>query len=810
MQRYICIHGHFYQPPRENPWLEEIELQESAFPYHDWNERVTAGCYARNGASRILGERDQISEIINNYTTMSFNFGPTLLAWMEEKAPDVYESIIEADKESQKNFSGHGSALAQPYNHLIMPLANKRDKRTQAIWGIRDFEHRFGRSPEGMWLPETAVDLESLELLAELGISFTILAPHQAKQTRPIGGRSWRESGEERIDSKTAYVCRLPSGNKINLFFYDGPTSQAVAFEGLLTKGEEFANRLIGAFSQEAAEPQLVHIATDGETYGHHHHFGEMGLSYALHYIQANDLARITNYGEFLEKHPPTHEVKIHENTSWSCAHGIERWRADCGCNIGGNRGWTQAWRAPLRESLDWLRDALIPIYQEKASQLLKAPLEARDDYIEVILKRTTENIESFLRKHAQRPLTEEETTMALRLLELQRHALLMYTSCGWFFDELSGIETVQVMQYAGRAIQLATELSGDGLEPRFLELLEKAESNKPQLRDGRKIYEKFVIPAALDLFKVGAHYAISSLFEDYPEQVNIGCYLSDRKEYVTFETGKAKLALGKALFTSLITREADELCFGVLHFGDHNLNCGVHQFEGQEPYIDLVHEISEPFAKADFPEVIRHMDRHFGASTYSLRSLFKDEQRRVLDLILQSTLDETHALYSQIYENQAPLLRFIKDLGIPPPKALYANAEFVLNSNLRQALEEEELDLERIDSIHAEALSEGVSLDNDMLEYALRKTMERMAEQFSTSPESLALLKRLEAASGLLDSMPFAVNTWKVQNIYFEILMTLYPYVISRCEKGDKKAKEWVSLFTSLGEKLSIEVGTP
>ncbi|MBF0569244.1 MAG: glycoside hydrolase, partial [Candidatus Omnitrophica bacterium] len=290
MNRYVCIHGHFYQPPRENPWLEEVELQPSAAPYHDWNERISAECYARNGASRILDSQGRIIEIVNNYSKISFNLGPTLLSWMEKKDPDAYRAVLEADRLSRERFSGHGGAMAQVYNHMIMPLSSSRDKRTQIIWGLKDFEHRYQRKPEGMWLAEAAVDLESLDLMAEQGIKFTVLAPHQAKRTRKITTveREWAPEDEEHIDLRRPYLCRLPSGRTIALFFYDGPISLAVAFEGLLHSGESFANRILGAFDRKATEDQMVHIATDGESYGHHHKFGDMGLAYGLHYIEKN------------------------------------------------------------------------------------------------------------------------------------------------------------------------------------------------------------------------------------------------------------------------------------------------------------------------------------------------------------------------------------------------------------------------------------------------------------------------------------------------------------------------------------------
>ena len=807
MERFICIHGHFYQPPRENPWLEAIELQDPAYPYHDWNEKITAECYAPNAKSRILDEQDLIVQLINNYAKISFNFGPTLLAWLQEKAPDVYGAILEADRESQKTFSGHGSALAQAYNHMILPLANRRDKYTQVLWGIRDFEQRFGRKPEGMWLPETALDLESLDIMAEQEIHFTILAPHQASRVRPIASGKWRDVAGGKVDPTMAYELHLPSGRTITLLFYDGPISRAVAFEGLLKSGESFVQRLLGGFSEKRTWPQIVHIATDGETYGHHHRFGDMALAYALDSIESQNRARLTNYGEYLEKFPPTHEVEIFENTSWSCIHGIERWRNDCGCDSGGHPGWHQVWRAPLRESLDWLRDSLIPRYEEKARQFLKDPWEARNDYIQMILDRSPENLEAFLNRHATRALNEDEKITVLKLLEIQRHAMLMYTSCGWFFDELSGIETIQVIQYAGRALQLAREIFGDPSESRFLEFLERAKSNIPEHGDGRNIYEEFVNHAMVDLEKVGAHYAMSSLLKEYGQRASIYCYTVDQDDYQSSEAGRAKLVVGRARVASEITRESVRLCFGVLHLGDHNLNCGARKYRGEDAYQALVHEIKEPFARGDFAETFRVLDKHFGGSTYSLRFLFRDEQRELLDIILESTLAEIEAIYRQLYETNAPLMRFLKDSGVPPPKALYAAAEFVLNAGLRRAFESEELSPEVIDTFLDESRSEGISLDEETLEYALRGSLQRMVERLFASPTELCLLKKVNEAVGMLRSLPFQVNLWKVQNVFYDLLQSIYPELREKANKGDEKARKWVGHFRALGEKLSVRV---
>jgi len=807
MERYICIHGHFYQPPRENPWLEAVESQDSAYPYHDWDERITAECYAPNSASRVLNAEGRIVQIVNNYAKISFDFGPTLLTWLEENASDVYEAILTADHESQQAFSGHGSALAQAYNHMILPLANGRDKYTQVLWGIRDFEHRFGRKPEGMWLPETAVDLETLDIMAELGIQFTILAPHQASRVREIGGRSWRDVSGGRIDPTRPYVLRLPSGRQISLFFYDGPISRAVAFEGLLSSGDQFSGRLASGFSEERPWAQLVHIATDGETYGHHHRHGDMALAYALHHIQSNGLAQLTNYGEYLERHPPSHEVEILQNTSWSCPHGIERWRSDCGCNTGGRPGWSQAWRAPLREALDWLRDTLAPRYEEHARQLLKDPWEARNEYVDVILDRSRENVEQFLGRQAAHVLSEDEKVTALKLLGLQRHTMLMYTSCGWFFDELSGIETAQVLQYAGRAIQLAREVFGGNLEGRFLELLKQAKSNVREQQDGRRIYEKFVRPARIGLPQVVAHYAVSSLFEPYDERPRIYCYDIEREDYQMVETGATKLAVGRARVTSEITWESALLSFGVLHFGDHNVSGGVRAFRGQSAYGTMVEQVTEAFSRGDLTEVIRLLDKHFLELTYSLKSLFRDEQRKITDLILESTLAEAEAAYRELYEHHALLMRFLVDAGVPLPRAFHAAAEFILNLDLRRAFEEEEPDLDHVQAILQAVATWRVDLDTAGLGYALELTIDSLAEEFCAQPAELAALQRLDTVTGLARFLPFEVGLWKAQNVYYDMLQTVYPEFQERAEQGDEAAQEWIRHFVSLGDKLLVRV---
>jgi alpha-amylase/alpha-mannosidase (GH57 family) len=803
--RYVCVHGHFYQPPRENPSLEAIELQDSAYPYHDWNERITAECYAPNATSRILDNEQRIIKLVNNYGMISFNFGPTLLSWLEDKAPRVYAALQEADKLSSHKFGGHGSGVAQAYNHMILLLANRRDKVTQVKWGIADFEHRFKRRPEGMWMPETAVNTETLEVLAENGILYTIMAPRQAKRVRRKGGRSWKDVSGDRIDPSRAYLVNLPSKKTISVFFYDGPISQGVAFEGLLNDGKRFADRLISGFSDARTWPQLSHIATDGESYGHHHRFGEMALTYALQRIENEKLAELTNYGQFLERYPADHFVEIVENSSWSCVHGVERWRSNCGCNSGGHPGWNQEWRAPLRAALDWLRDKVNPLFEEKASPLLKNPWDARDEYIQVILNRSDASVDAFFGKHATHPLSPEEQVAALKLLEMQRHAMLMYTSCGWFFDELSGLETVQVIHYAGRVVEMAKAFIGAEIEPEFLEHLRQAKSNLREHGDGAQIYDKWVRPAAVDIEKLAGHYAISSLFENYGEKTGIYCYDVDREQYSLEAEGKLRLAMGRARFSSEVTRESATMSFGVLHLGDHNVTGGVCHSNELQGYEELKARLIDCFSKADTAAVIRILDEEFHEHSYSLSSLFRDEQRKIVGLLLNDSLTSAAAAYRNIYENQAPLIRFLNSLNIPVPSAFKAAADVAINSQLRQAFERPDLDADNIQSYLKEAATSRVPLDTTTLEFTIRRRLEEQAARFAEHPDDMENLQRFRKQLELAQTLPFPVTLWEVQNISYGPLMKAIEERRLAAENNDPEATTWMKELTALRDGLRI-----
>ncbi|GFO53444.1 glycoside hydrolase [Geomonas sp. Red276] len=804
-ERFVCVHGHFYQPPRENPWLEAVEIQDSAFPYHDWNERITAECYAANGASRILDGDGRVMDITSNYAKMSFNFGPTVLSWMCVFDRNTYQAILDADRQSMEWRSGHGSAIAQVYNHMIMPLANSRDKRTQVVWGIKDFESRFNRFPEGMWLAETAVDNESLEIMAEQGIKFTILAQYQAARFRKIGEEQWTEGA---IDPTRAYLCRLPSGRTINLFFYDGPISQAVAFENLLSSGEGLAGRLMGGFTDDRDWPQLMHIATDGETYGHHQKFGDMALAAAFHQIEESGSARLTNYGEYLELCPPEWEAEIVERTSWSCSHGVERWNSDCGCNSGGYPNWNQQWRTPLRAALDWLRDRLAQGFERKGGEYFKDPWAARDAYIEVILHREMEQAETFLAEHAARQLSAEDKIDALKLLEMQRHAMLMYTSCGWFFDELSGLETVQVIEYAGRALQLAEGLFEEGVEKGFLMRLKKAKSNIPEHQDGEWIFRNWVQPTRLDLVKVGAHYAFSSLYEQYEEHSQIDCYAVAREDYTKISAQDASIAMGRIHVASEITEESTCLTFCVVKLGSHDFKGGVAQSCDAGGYQTMKEEMTNTFNKGLYTDLIGLMDKHFGTHSYSLINLFRDEQRKILNEIFEKSVEESIASYQAMFERSRPLMEFVKETGMPIPPVFSIAAQPALLAALKTELTKEEIDPEAVQRIVSQIKTWGVPTDTPETEFFLRRHVESLTAELVKDPANLNLMARVQKFMDLINEIPINIGLWQVQNDYYQLAKTLYRENLTKSRAGDEGAGIWLDAFRKLGETFRFNLG--
>jgi len=806
-KRFICIHGHFYQPPRENPWLETVETQDSAAPYHDWNERICAECYAPNGAARILNNKNRIMRIVNNYARISFNFGPTLLSWLVENAPRTYRMILDGERRSRKAFRGHSSAMAQVYNHIIMPLASRRDRITQIRWGIADYQRHYGTAPEGMWLAETAADNESLELMAQHGIKFTVLAPHQCRRIRPLReGANWVDTPGATVDTTHPYLVRFDSGASIAVFFYDGPTSRAIAFEGLLNSGESLAARLKAGF-KDNAQPQLVHVATDGESYGHHHKYGEMALAYALRMLEGDKTVNLTNYGSFLEQFPPEYEAEIVEDTSWSCVHGVERWRSNCGCNSG-TPGFGQAWRAPLRKALDELRDGLVPLTEQEGAKLFKDVWAARDGYVDAMLDHSPQSVEQFFRKHQLHALTVPERVRGLELMEMQRHAQLMYTSCGWFFDNISGIETVQVIAYAARVLQLAREISLElaaPLEPAFLARMAEARSNVAKAGDGAQIYKEQVSTKQLGLEQVAAHYAISSIFSSFAEETDLFSFRVWRNSYDVYTSGRGRLALGRVKIVGAITGKQRSFSFAVLHFGDQNITAAVKAYEPEDaPAFEAFAGQAAGFVqRADFPEVIRLLDRYYGHMDYSLISLFGDEQRRIVQIILTSTLSDIESSLTSIYEDHASLLHFLSQAGLPKPPALTLAAGFAINAGLRRALESDPIDQPQLRSFLSLARADQVPLETATLSYIADLRMKRAMIDLQMSSGSLEMLDRALGLARTLAELPFDLNLWQAQNIWYEVFRTS-SYALTALAADDRP--RWDKNFSDLGTCLSID----
>jgi hypothetical protein len=786
-EKWVCIHGHFYQPPRENPWLEAIEPQPSARPYRDWNERITAECYRPNTAARVIDGHGNIIQIVDNYERMSFNVGPTLMSWLEQRAPDVHAALIAADRASVARFSGHGSAMAQAYNHMIMPLATARDRATQVKWGIADFRKRFGRAPEGMWLPECAADTPSLESLAAEGIAFTVLAPYQAKAWRPAGGE-WRTTA---VDPGRAYKCRLPSGRTIDLFFYDGATAQAVAFERLLANGHQIVARMTARGAIEGGGPALCHIATDGETYGHHHRYGDMALAWALSQVEQGwDGTRLTNYGEFRAKVPATWEVQLAENTSWSCAHGVSRWRDDCGCNSGGRPGWNQKWRRPLRDAFDWLRDHVAGALDSVGRVLLKDPWAARDAYIDVLLDGVSQGDQSsvlshgggppardrFLAEHEAHPLDGEERVRALSLMEMARHAMLMYTSCGWFFDDLSGIETVQCMQYAARVAELLGEVGGDPVEHELIDRLSAARSNLTEEGDGRRVWERHVRPARIDAEKVAAHVAVHALVESDPARtIDVHGFRVELLERVERRSGRARMLAALVRVGSQLTEAATKLCFAGLYLGDQHVTGGVRPPPEPAQWTAIVDELSNALKTADVFAAQRAIDRHFPGAQLSLGALLAGSRERVLAAVLGDSIRNADDQLAEVYDQQAPLIRWLVSHELPVPYVLHKVAEVALRRRVLANLEAEQASFQALRDHLTEAAEVKVSLDTPEIALAasegLRRLIDRVADGGTIDPTALDTVAR---AAEVAARMKSAVDLWFAQNATWRLLRRL------------------------------------
>lgn len=766
--KYLCIHGHFYQPPRENAWLEEIEQQDSAAPYHDWNERICAECYSPNTLARVLDSKQNLINLTNNYSKISFNFGPTLLSWMEKKEPEVYQAILEADRQSRQRFNGHGSAIAQAYNHMILPLANARDKETQIKWGIADFKRRFKRDPESLWLAETACNTETLCALADAGMKYVILAPGQCARVRKIGEEKWHAVGAA-VDPKRAYRCNLPNGKSIAIFFYDGPISQGIAFADTLSSGEKFAERLLSTY-QPHQEAQLMHIATDGETYGHHQKFAEMALAYCLKKVEENPEVSLTVYGEFLEKYPPVYETEIVENSSWSCFHGVERWRSDCGCNSG-RPGWHQKWRGPLRDALDFVRDELTVTFETLGREYFKDPWAARNDYVDLIADRSLNAQHCFFLKHATEKAWVDRAG-ALKLLEMQKNALFMYTSCGWFFDEISGLETVQIMQYAARALELHLQMTGKDLEPQFIQRLSLAPSNIKELKNGAVIYERYVKPQAMPLVKIALQQIVSLLADETtnPKKAfscEVLAYTPHKKE-----KENSVLWWGEITLKSVVTLVEGTFHFAVLRNGVASFLCAATP-SGKKDQKQIFDEMEKLFAQGNLDRLQEYIKSHFD-TVCPLLSMFLDVRRKVVNQSVLHLEEQTEKAFTKLFDLQYPMVRHLQRIGASVPASFLSVATCVLAADLTAQFRAAEVNINKIEEVMEDVKALGLDVSKGKVLDALTKKITFLAFTFARTPTNIQSAIKLVELLNYTEIFGFQPDTVKAQEFVFLGLRSL------------------------------------
>lgn len=796
-KKFICLHAHFYQPPRENPWTQEIEIQESAAPYKNWNKRITEECYAPNGKARILNDDLRIKKIINNYSRMSFNFGPTLLSWLESKSPETYRTLLEADKESQNLFGGHGSALAQPYNHMIMPLANSRDKLTQIRWGIEDFKFRFKREPVGMWLPEAAVDIETLDLIASEGIRFTILAPSQAKQIRSKATSNWITVNENSLDTTRPYKVQLPSGRPFSIFFYDKNVSHQLAFENLLSNGDEFFNSLTSKFSTDTNKMELVHAATDGETFGHHHKFGDMTLAYVLDQILHNDNYVLTNYSQFLERDTSNWEVEIFEDTSWSCAHGIERWRSNCGCHTGGKEGWSQEWRKPLRDSLDDLRDQVKGEFEDAMKPLVKDPWAARNDYIHLLQQE--KDFEGFFANHGSAALNEKEKIKILKWLEIQRNSMLMYTSCGWFFNDISGIETEQILRYASFALELYSQLGEGHFESQLLRTLEDAKSNVQKWKDGKFIYEQMVKETRVSIEQIFSCGLLSHLLSDSVEIILVGTHAVAVTREDKLRKGNSELVFGAGKVSSKAVLETFPLEFYSIHNGNGEFKNFI--FPSGKGNADIL----SLFQSKGYQDTLEQLVEKFGAPVFPKREIFHTYFDRLADEVGRSFWFENEELRKKLTESRKSLELLHNKLDTPLPLNALSLSKVFLLEQWTEILNSNNPCIEQVRRMLK--FADGTSMDSLEFSSVFEYKMQQLLDEIKTSSNNLNVLDRLNAVLGLLDSVPMKINLWNAQNEVYEIFQTQAQDMQKRKKAGEKEAEQWLNKMDTALDYLNISV---
>lgn len=631
--KFVCVHGHFYQPPRENPWLDAVEPEASAHPYRDWNTRIFEECYGPNAACPLAGPDGRLVGMADNFALMSFDFGPTLLSWLESERPSFYRALLACDEASVRERE-HGNAVAHPYIHAILPLQTPRDKRTLVRWGLEDFQARFRRPAEGFWLPETAVDDETLEVLVEQGLRYTILSPLQAARLREVGSgeEGWKDVNPVKLQPTRPYrwLSKAQPGKSLAVFFYHEKLSRGVVSGETIESGEAFFRKIHARFLPEDST-QLVSVASDGEFYGHHHRHGAAALAEAFARLSAAGIAAV-NYGQFLDIVPPPQEVEIAQRTAWSCEHGLGRWTRDCGCRVG-PEGTSQGWREPLRQALDELSTRLDDVYERNAGRFLQDFREAREGYALRLSDFSDGAGARYFESRARLPLDRDEAVDALRLLELERHRLSMFTSCGWFFDDVAGLEAAQCLAHAGRAAELARPYCGEDLEAALLARLEQVPCNAAELKTGRGVYEKLVKPRACDLARAAAHFALCVHVEGaWPSSYGFAVESSraqrrDKQGLAGRDRSLSMLSLELMRRATQERLSADVLVYqrDRVDFSCWVLSPGQADFE----------PLSARFTALDDEPFLAAARRKLGPPTHSLEAMLQQERREALKLLL-------------------------------------------------------------------------------------------------------------------------------------------------------------------------------
>ncbi len=675
----LIIHGHFYQPPRENPWTGIVDREVSAAPFHDWNERIYAECYRPNAHARVYDDDGRVADIVNNYRRVSFNFGPTLVSWLKQHHPKTLRRILTGDRQSLRE-RGHGNAIAQGYNHAILPLCNERDMRTQIRWGLSEFRMRFGRDAEALWMPETACDDRTLGALIDEGLHFALLAPGQAERVRDTG--EWRDVSDGSIDPRRPYryLHRDGSGRSIALFFYDGSISRALAFEGLLGSSRTLIDRFeLGS----GGDGTVVHAVTDGESYGHHFKFGDRCLAHALKHEAQRRGFWVTNYAELLDRHPAEIEVEIKagedgKGTSWSCAHGVGRWFRDCGCHTGGKPGYTQRWRGPLRDALDGLRDQAAAVFEQQAGDLTADPWALRNAYVDLLVDPGADR-GAFFERHAERRLSDDEQVRALRLLEMQRSSMLMYTSCGWFFNDLAGIVTVQVLRYAGRLIDQLEILGAGGQEDEFLERLGEARSNVESQGTGADIYREQVAPVRANDASLAAHIALSALPLDLPLEGQLAGRRYRLTDHRKVASGRLTIATGRIALEDLATTARSELASCALFFGGVDLHCVLRPFEGEEAFKRSSERLWEQLSKKSLLSLLRVAEEELGPNDYGIDCILPSCREAISRALFEERRERYAAQVETAYQDARRTIAQFHEAGLPLPDELKISAQLAL-----------------------------------------------------------------------------------------------------------------------------------